>query len=265
VSDCIVSTPSPSSPGSIFPVFLKGTGSGYLQTGVVTSIALPNSAAGLSTADLDGDGRADLTVSAVVSSPSSRLGVTYLKGQADGSFRTGSETEFVGNLGLPVASSFAGAGDLNGDGKPDLLVAAWTNQDNVQDVSWLVISEKGSTNLSAGFSLGGMGSLALGSPPADFNSDGHLDVAAVLDQVSPSDTPISKGVAIIYGKGDGTFGLPVNIPGSPPSSFIILSTGDQNGDGKLDLLVELFPPIQTVVTCGDGAGNFSAFSSGPCR
>jgi hypothetical protein len=61
----------------------------------------------------------------------------------------------------------------------------------------------------------------------DFNGDGKLDVAI----------PLSIGVAILLGNGDGTFGPPniisigaVSVPG-----FAALAAGDFNGDGKLDL------------------------------
>ncbi|HVT08441.1 MAG TPA: FG-GAP-like repeat-containing protein, partial [Polyangia bacterium] len=257
ISDCVIATPSPSSPTILYPTFLKGSTNGFAQTGVVTAIPLPGTSTALSNLDLSGDGRADLTVTSSVTSPSSSLYVTYLKPQTDGSFTLGSQTRIDGNLNLPVAFSFDGAGDLNGDGKQDLLLAGWTEDDDVQAVSWLVISDKGSTALSAGFTLGGMGGLSLGKPFADFNGDGKLDVAIVLDQVTPNHTVVYEGVSIVYGNGDGTFQPPVQVPGSPTSSVSIVGVYFDPSFANPYLVVGIFPPFQTVSICGDRAGHFN--------
>ena len=62
---------------------------------------------------------------------------------------------------------------------------------------------------------------------ADFNGDGKMDVATVVQS--------SQSLAISLGKGDGTFQAPtVLAAGTFPT---VVATADLNGDGKLDLVV----------------------------
>jgi hypothetical protein len=74
----------------------------------------------------------------------------------------------------------------------------------------------------------------------DFNNDGKPDVAVGLQNKDGSGE-----IEIYLGKGDGTFGGPVNT--ETVTSVATLLTGDFNGDGKLDLAV------------GDDEGNVSIF------
>ena len=90
---------------------------------------------------------------------------------------------------------------------------------------------------------------------ADFNTDGHLDIA-----VSPNNG--AGEIIILLGKG-GTdkFGPPTVFPaGGDPRR---MTAGDFNGDGKLDLAVSLdsfsvSPAHRLTVLLNDGAGKFGA-------
>ena len=62
---------------------------------------------------------------------------------------------------------------------------------------------------------------------ADFNRDGHLDLAIADTQ--------RGGVNVLLGNGDGTFPTPTRLTVSSPSA---LAVGDVNGDGISDLLVQ---------------------------
>jgi hypothetical protein len=64
---------------------------------------------------------------------------------------------------------------------------------------------------------------------ADFNGDGKPDLAVVWSGTSTS------GVAILLGKGDGTFASEVSYPTGTYSSDATIA--DFNGDGNLDLAV----------------------------
>ena len=252
--DCVVTTPVPNQVlnPSIYLVFLKGLGNNsYSQIGVL-SYGLPANAFGISTADLSGDGLADLTVSCSLTGSIAGIEFIYLKAHSDGTFTSGSSVTFSG-VGHPVSALSAGTGDFNSDGKLDLLVAAWENDHNSQSVYWLLVSDKGSTKLSAGFLLGALGGpLSPGNVPGDFNGDGKLDVALAFHFLNLGQTTNTQNVAIAYGHGDGTFAAPVNVPGT--SGGTAVSVGDLNSDGKLDLDVSL---ATLVPFYGDGAGNFS--------
>jgi hypothetical protein len=77
----------------------------------------------------------------------------------------------------------------------------------------------------------------------DFNRDGKLDIA------------VSGGaLAVLLGKGDGTFQKPV-IYSSQPG--IPIAVGDFNGDGKLDL-IRGGPDSAVSVFLGNGDGTFQA-------
>jgi FG-GAP-like repeat len=128
------------------------------------------------------------------------------------------------SVGTSIVQAGAGClvtGDLNGDGKPDLLVP----------VNGTVLAYLGSGNGT--FTLQSMtptpsgGVLALG----DFNHDGKLDLA-------------TSGNLIALGNGDGTFQNPTDIVANPPSGgFSGIAAGDINNDGWPDLVFtsDVFP------------------------
>jgi hypothetical protein len=256
IPDCVVTTPALQVlPSYVHPVFLQGLGYGaYSRTGIVSPIDLYSNPMGLSTVDMSGDGLPDLAVASdymEIATPNN-LVLSYLRSLGDGTF-TESQLTFTPNLG--VSWAFAGAGDFNGDGKPDVLVAAWS-QDETEYVFWLLLSDKGSTELNTGVSLGYQGTLSPGDVPGDFNSDHNLDVAMAFHVVDQAGATTNQDVIIWYGAADGTFAAPVHVPGTTGATGV--SVGDLNGDGNLDLDVSYGAPASTVVPMyGDGAGNFS--------
>ena len=252
VPDCVVTTPIASEVDEYYPVFLKGLGYGaYTRTGLVSPIVLFYQPAALSTADLSGDGIPDLAVISEYAqvAAGNAVNLVYLKSVGDGTFTVG------GYLSSPTERALAGTGDFNGDRKPDVLVAAWDYGDT-RDVDWLLLSDKGSTNLDAGFSVGYQGNLSMGNVPGDFNNDHNLDVAAVVHVIALGGATTSQDVVIVYGAGNGTFAAPVHVPGTTGATS--LSVGDFNGDGKLDLDISYATGSDALVPLyGDGAGNFS--------
>jgi len=80
----------------------------------------------------------------------------------------------------------------------------------------------------------------------DFNGDGKLDVAVVVERVSE--------ISILLGNGDGTL--------QPHQDFVVganplgLAAGDFNGDGKLDLVVANANDSTVSVLLGNGDGTF---------
>ena len=196
----------------------------------------------VSVVDIHGDGKLDLLAGG---------GANYLAaliGNGDGTFQAPPAYAAGGG---PQAVALA---DFNGDGVPDIVTANATSG----DVSVLLGS--GGTKFQAAIESS-VGPGATPQPPhpvdvvaADFNGDGKPDVA-VADQQT-------NDVAILVGKGDGTFQTPVHYPaGVNPSS---LAAGDFNGDGKPDLAVANtdFNSTRGVgnvsILLGNGNGTFKA-------
>jgi Bacterial Ig-like domain (group 3)/FG-GAP-like repeat/FG-GAP repeat len=121
--------------------------------------------------------------------------------------------------GGPFASSVAVA-DVNGDRKPDLLVAGGS-------VSVLLGNGDGTFQTEVTYDSGGGGS-AVAVAVADVNDDGKPDLLVTNEQTST--------VGVLLGNGDGTF-QPVVTYGSGGGLPLSIAVADVNGDGKPDLEV----------------------------
>jgi hypothetical protein len=204
---------------------LLGNGDGTFQP-VVNFHLGGFGAASVVVADLRGDGNLDLLV-ATGSTIGSSVGV--LLGNGDGTFQTVVTYSTGGLTALSVAVA-----DVNGDSKPDLVVANWCTDVNctASTVGVLLGNGDGTFQTVVPYDSGGIyaNSVVIG----DVNGDGKLDV--VVGNGSTSPTVASGNVAVLLGNGDGTFQKAVryNRGGYGASSVTI---ADVNGDGKPDLVV----------------------------
>lgn len=86
------------------------------------------------------------------------------------------------------------------------------------------------------------------SVQGDFNRDGRPDIAAVA----------GKRISMVISHGDGTFAPPIFTDIQTNSTSSIISTGDFNCDGNLDLLLAVLAPDATAqLYTGDGQGGFT--------
>jgi hypothetical protein len=161
-------------------------------------------------ADVNGDGKQDL----VATNEDADM-VAVLLNRGDGTFRprvaypTG-RTTFVDNMSLAV-------GDLNGDGKPDLVTA------NTYAKRVYVLLNKGDGTFGPSIAY------PTGSPPfdvaiGDLNRDGRPDIVA---------TDGRDHIAVMLNRGDGLFATRKDFATAGlPYSIVV---ADFNADGRLDV------------------------------
>lgn len=191
---------------------LPGSGNGTFQAPVLTRINT-TTAASVTTADLNKDGKLDVVVG------DSDGNFIVLLGNGNGTFEP--EVDYPGGGASVVVA------DFNQDGIPDIAVA------NVATKSvWVSLGTGNGT-------FGTATQIAVGNPAnaltvADFNNDGHVDLAVAA----------GPAVVVLLGNGDGTFQTPLSSPLSSTANSI--ATGDFTGSGNADLAV-----VSTCVSSSD--------------
>ena len=167
---------------------------------------------------------------------------------------SGTITDLVGNplVAQNAAASFANQttfatgsdpvsetlGDLNGDGKPDLVVANYTSN----TVSVLLGNGNGTFQTQVTFATGSSRSVTLG----DLNGDGKPDLAVANLH--------DNTVSVLLGNGNGTFQTQTTFATSTNPYSVTM--GDLNGDGKNDLAVATGGSNTVSVLLGNGNGTF---------
>ncbi|HEV2177454.1 MAG TPA: choice-of-anchor D domain-containing protein [Terriglobia bacterium] len=200
----------------------------------------------IATGDFNGDGKLDLAVGTCGNDNLCGKDdeVAIFLGAGDGTF--GAPREFkTGDGAWEIAT-----GDLNGDGKLDLII---TSSDFT--VSVLLGNGDGTFQSAVAYSVGTLpDSIAVG----DFNGDGIPDVA-VANYCGPSFPCVNPGsVSVLLGNGDGTLQPQVTYAtGIGPGGLV---TADFNQDGKLDLAIadSNYPNLtgSLGIMLGNGDGTF---------
>jgi hypothetical protein len=221
--------------GSTIYVLLNN-GDGTFGAPVSTAIS-SNAPAAIAIGDFNGDGKADISLP-VAAPQNGYSAVSILLGNGDGTFQAPiNSSDYV-----PTPAS-ARVADLNKDGKLDIL---WGGS------QLLVFLGNGDGTVQNALITQGAGGL---EAVADFNGDGIPDVISDAYQTHEIQS------SIFLGKGDGTFSAPAFVFGvETPSSLLQALPGDFNGDGKMDLLFNVYQgepiPGSAYVVLGNGDGTF---------
>jgi MYXO-CTERM domain-containing protein len=195
--------------------------------------------------DVDGDGYTDLLVGA------DRFDGTFVNGGRAALYRGGPKgpatvptwTVEGSSTGARLGQALAGAGDVNGDGFADLLVAAPAHEETTSDEGRVLVFHGSATGPAASpdwLRDGGQADMTFGGAVAaigDVNADGFGDVAIG----APGAANGSGAVFVQYGSASGLASAPDLLlgAGKVDSSFgaAVAGAGDVNGDGYDDLLV----------------------------
>ena len=218
-------------------------------------------------ADFDGDGNLDVPVADAVYGTFS-----LVHGLGNGRFRAppavapnNASTALPNSTEVTNNIEVTAVGDVNGDGRADVLALDWSNL----DVNGEPDADIGLSNGKGGFSFSTVipaatiissGAAAVVPALPDFNKDGHFDLLLIT----------ANGLSVALSQPDGTLGAPVplNLP-MPATDCSIgnVAFGDLNGDGNLDFVMSYAgntsnctggsTPSGYFVGLGNGQGGFT--------
>jgi len=236
---------------------LLGNGDGTFQT-AVTYGSGGYEAVSVAVADVNGDGKPDIVVGNSIASDNPNQGsVGVLLGNGDGTFQT-AVTYGSGGYYFPSVA----VADVNGDGKPDLVVANCSQGGGCGGSSGNgvvgVLLGNGDGTFQTAVAYGSGGLEASSVAVADVNRDGKPDI--VVANVCVNDDNCAGTVAVLLGNGDGTFQTAVTYgSGGYEAGSVVVA--DVNGDGKPDIVVLSVCAIGSScgvvgVLLGNGDGTF---------
>jgi hypothetical protein len=171
-----------------------------------------------------------------------------------------------GVLGAPSTISVCGipwwvaTGDVNGDGKPDIVAIAGGNSGcGVGNNSVAVLLGNGNGTFQAPVYY------SIGNNTSNNSGGGAVVSLAGLRTTRRLDIVVSNydgSLSVLLNQGSGIFGAATVIPGVTGTSEYIL-TGDFNGDGKLDVALPDYDNNTVKILLGKGNGAFQAPASVP--
>ena len=235
--DLAVANFSGGAAGSVTVLLGDGAGGFNPASGSPVNVGLGPLSVAL--ADVNGDGALDL-----VTANFNANTVAILLGHGNGTFAAPSTI----SIGAGFGPADVHLGDLNGDGKLDLVVADYT----VAKVSVYLGDGAGGFTAASGspFSVGtNPNSVTL----ADVNGDGALDIVTA--------NAGSNNVTVLLGDGTGNFSAATGSPFSMGSLPYYVVVADVNGDGLPDLLTANNGGDNVSVRLANGSGGFDAATS----
>ncbi len=204
-------------------------------------------------ADFNGDGKLDIVVAGSVGycefGVNNSSAAAVLLGNGDGTFQTPSQfaTGDCGGGFNNRSSTDSGltVADLNGDGRPDIVIAS-DSTDTGCDCGRVYVALNnggGSFGMSLAGSVPGMfgASISTSLAVGNISRRGIADIAVVSEPICGG--TCARGVSILLGNGDGTYAAPVFVqdPNLENASGDVgaltgIALADMNGDGLPDIV-----------------------------
>ncbi len=211
-----------------------GTAFAFGTFGPVTTIPTGGTVYGVALGDLNGDGKADIlaTNDSSVGTPSGH--VSLLLGKGNGTFKPEIK------IRDPRGPEGVTIGNFNGDKYKDFAVANYnlystTHKSSVE----IFLGKKGGGFKDAGRISVGPGAWQIRA--ADFNGDGKTDLV-----VGNYDSTGARALAILLGKGNGTFRAPKYYR-TPSGAAAGLAVGRMNGDKRPDVVTASYNAARVCV------------------
>jgi len=196
---------------------LLGNGRGGFSQGPTATFPAGQGRYAFTFGDLDGDGHLDVVIANGAAGFAEPGRVVMLRGDGKGAFKNASETP------VPTAPRYVTLGDVDGDGRSDIVTTHGSNQLNV------LLNRGGGKFAPAPASPYDLGILAWAVFVADVNRDKQNDLLLATED----------SVTVLLGGKNGF----TPAPGSPfhagPGAYY-LATGDVNLDGALDVVASSF-------------------------
>src|SRR5271165_653232 len=190
----------------------------------------------IAVADFNGDGNLDIAVANRSSND-----ISVLLGKGNGTFAKA--VNYSAGTGGPDPDSIVAA-DVNGDGKPDLIVADL----GTHSVSVFINTGTGTFSPAVVYSVGNSPTAVA---VADLNGDGFPDIAVT--------NSADNTVTILTNSGSGTFtATGLYATHATPSDVVI---ADFNGDGANDLAITNQGSNDVSILLNQGTGTFAAATS----
>ncbi|MGE3817967.1 MAG: FG-GAP-like repeat-containing protein [Isosphaeraceae bacterium] len=192
---------------------------------------------GVVAADLDGDGLLDLFVANDTTANLAFFnqgGLTFREGGLEAGLAANASSGFLAGMGVA-------AGDLDGDGRPDLAVTNFYDESTTfyRNLGGGFFADRGA---AIGLALPSRYLLGFGVSFLDYDDDGRLDLVTANGHVNDSRPlyPYAMPMQLLAGDAQGRLRDVTALAGPPLTTPRLgrgLAVGDLDNDGKVDLLV----------------------------